>query len=196
MTEFSIITDSGDMRNFDLGPSTSVRLADHDLSDEVGKYLNLIGSSRARDLRRMTISATGTGDREIFVSYISEVPVWKSTYRIILPEKTTKSQCCKGWAIVDNTVGEDWKDVQLSLIAGAPQSFIQDISRPLYTRRPVVPLPQAAMLTPQTQEASMSAPAPASTVAETVDVNGQALMTMDTEPGQGGGVGGGVMLRR
>jgi hypothetical protein len=174
VTEFSVMTDGGDMRNFDLGPGTSVRLAERDLSDEVGKYLNLIGSSRARDLRRMTISATGTGDRDIFVSYVSEVPVWKSTYRIILPEKPNEKPLLQGWAIVDNTVGEDWRDIQLSLIAGAPQSFIQDISRPLYTRRPVVPLPQAAMLTPQTQEASMSAPAPASTAAETVAVSGAA----------------------
>ena len=195
VTEFSVITDSGDMRNFDLGPSTSVRLAERDLGDEVEKYLNLIGSSRARDLRRMTISASGTGDREIFVSYISEVPVWKSTYRIILSEKPNEKPVLQGWAIVDNTVGEDWKDVQLSLIAGAPQSFIQDISRPLYTRRPVVPLPQAAMLTPQTQEASMSAPAPASapvsSLAETADVNGQALMMMNSGPGHAGGIGGG-----
>ena len=43
----------------------------------------------------------------------------------------------------------------MSLIAGAPQSFIQDISQPQYARRPVVPLPQSAMLTPQTQEATM-----------------------------------------
>jgi hypothetical protein len=191
VTEFSVMTDSGDMRNFDLGPSTSVRLAERDLSDEVGKYLNLIGSSRAHDLRRMTISATGTGDRDIFVSYISEVPVWKSTYRIILPEKPNEKPLLQGWAIVDNTVGEDWRDVQLSLIAGAPQSFIQDISRPLYTRRPVVSLPQAAMLTPQTQEASMSAPAAASTAAETVEVNGETAMTvMNAAPGRAGGIGG------
>ncbi len=103
----------------------------------------------------MTISATGSGERDIFVSYISEVPVWKSTYRIILPEKPNEKPLLQGWAIVDNTVGEDWKDVQLSLIAGAPQSFIQDISQPLYGRRPVIPLPQAAMLTPQTHEATM-----------------------------------------
>jgi hypothetical protein len=190
VTEFSVMTDGGEMRNFDLGPSTSVRLAERDLSDEVGKYLNLIGSSRARDLRRMTISATGTGDRDIFVSYISEVPVWKSTYRIILPNKPNEKPLLQGWAIVDNTVGEDWRDVQLSLIAGAPQSFIQDISRPFYTRRPVVPLPQAAMLTPQTQEASMSAPPPAaaSTAAETVEVNGETSMTvMNAAPGRAGG---------
>ena len=161
VTEFSVVSDSGEMRNFELGPSTSVRLAERDLSDEVGRYLNLVGSSRARDLRRMTISATGTGDRDIFVSYISEVPIWKSTYRIILPEKAGEKPLLQGWAIVDNTVGEDWKDVQLSLVAGAPQSFIQDISQPYYARRPVVALPESMMLTPQTHESTMNvAPAP------------------------------------
>ena len=155
-TEFSIITDSGEMQNYELGPTVSVRIADHDLNDEVGRYLKLVGSSRARDLRRMTISTSGSGDREIFVSYVSEVPVWKSTYRIILSQKPGEKPLLQGWAIVDNTIGEDWKDVQLSLIAGAPQSFIQDISQPLYTRRPVVPLPESAMLTPQTHEGTMS----------------------------------------
>ncbi|MBV9183101.1 MAG: hypothetical protein JO356_17500, partial [Acidobacteria bacterium] len=56
VTALSIITDSGEMRNFDLGPTTSVRVAEHDLNEEVGQYLNLVGSSRARDLRRMTIT--------------------------------------------------------------------------------------------------------------------------------------------
>ena len=156
VTAFAVMTDTGEMRNFELGPAVSVRLADRDLNDEVGRYLNLVGSSRARDLRRMTISATGTGDRDIFVSYISEVPVWKSTYRIILPDKPNEKPLLQGWAIVDNTIGEDWKDVQLSLIAGAPQSFIQDISQPLYARRPVVALPQAMMLTPQTHEGTLT----------------------------------------
>ena len=156
-TLFSVLTDTGEMKNFELGPAVSVRLAERDVNDEVGRYLSLLGSSRARDLRRMTISATGSGDRDIFVSYISEVPVWKSTYRIILPEKGNEKPLLQGWAIVDNTIGEDWKDVQLSLIAGAPQSFIQDISQPLYARRPVVPLPESAMLTPQTHEATIEA---------------------------------------
>jgi len=156
VTVFSVMTDSGDMRNFELGPAVSVRLAERDLSDEVGRYLNLIGSSRARDLRRMTISATGSGERDIFVSYISEVPVWKSTYRIILPEKPNEKPLLQGWAIVDNTIGEDWKDVQLSLVAGAPQSFIQDISQPYYARRPVVALPQSLTLTPQTHEGTLN----------------------------------------
>jgi hypothetical protein len=153
-TEFSIVSDAGEMKNFELGSATTVRLAEKDLSDEVGRYLSLVGSSRARDLRRMILTASGSGDRNIFVSYISEVPIWKSTYRIILSDK--EKPLLQGWAIVDNTVGEDWKDVQLSLVAGAPQSFIQNISQPYYVRRPVMELPTAVMLTPQSHEGTVS----------------------------------------
>jgi carboxypeptidase family protein len=155
VTAFSIVTDTGEMKNFELGAGTSVRIAERELTDEVSRYLSLIGSSRARDVRRMSFTATGTGDRDIFVSYISEVPIWKSTYRILFSEKPGEKPLLQGWAIVDNTIGEDWKDVQLSLVAGAPQSFIQDISQPFYARRPVIPLPESVMLTPQSHEATI-----------------------------------------
>jgi hypothetical protein len=186
VTDFSIVTDTGEMKNFELSPAVSVRLADHELNDEVGRYLNLVGSSRARDLRRMTVSATGNGDREIFVSYISEVPVWKSTYRIMLPEKPNEKPLLQGWAIVDNTIGEDWKDVQLSLIAGAPQSFIQNISQPLYARRPEIALPESAMLTPQTHEGTMKDEESKSVTGIIGGVPG------GVGAGHGGGMGGGV----
>ena len=74
------------------------------------------------------------------VSYISEVPVWKSTYRIVFPQTANGNATMQGWAVVDNTVGADWDNVQLSLVAGAPQSFIQPLSQPLYTRRPEIPI--------------------------------------------------------
>jgi hypothetical protein len=156
VTSFSIVTDAGEMKNFELGASVSVRIAERELTDEVGRYLSLIGSSRARDVRRMSLTATGSGDRDIFVSYISEVPIWKSTYRILFSDKPGAKPLLQGWAIVDNTIGEDWKDVQLSLVAGAPQSFIQDISQPFSVRRPVIALPQSVMLTPQSHEATVN----------------------------------------
>ncbi|HXB21668.1 MAG TPA: carboxypeptidase regulatory-like domain-containing protein, partial [Candidatus Solibacter sp.] len=153
----SVVTDAGEVRTFPITPALSVRVADRDINEEISRYLNLVSSSRDQDLRRMSISASGSGDRRLFVSYISEVPVWKSTYRILLPTKADAKPILQGWAIVDNTVGEDWKDVQLSLAAGAPQSFVQELSKPYYTRRPVVELPEAAMLTPQTHEGTMTA---------------------------------------
>lgn len=154
--ELSLITDSGEMRIVELGPGVTVRVVERDLSNEVGRYLDLVSSTRERDLRRMTISTAGASERQLFVSYISEVPIWKTTYRVVLPSKPGAKPLLQGWAIVDNTVGEDWKDVELSLVAGAPQSFIQQLSQPYYSRRSVVPLPEAAMLTPQTHQATLS----------------------------------------
>ena len=134
--QISIVSDSGEVRVFDLTPTTSVRVAEKDVNDEVGKYLGLVASTRDQDVRRMTISTAGEGERNLLVSYISEVPVWKSTYRIVIPNEG--KPLLQGWAIVDNTVGEDWKNVELSLVAGAPQSFVQNLSQPYYARRPVV----------------------------------------------------------
>src|SRR5579863_6234274 len=151
--QISIVSDAGEVRVFDLTPATSVRVAEKEVNEEVGKYLGLVASARDQDVRRMTISTAGERERDLLVSYISEVPVWKSTYRIVIPNEG--KPLLQGWAIVDNTVGEDWKNVELALVAGAPQSFVQELSQPYYTRRPVVPLPENAMLSPQTHEATM-----------------------------------------
>ncbi len=153
----SLVTDLGEVREVELSPATSVRLMDANLNQEVGKYLTLLASERDQDLRRMAISTTGKGERQLYVSYISEVPVWKTTYRIVLSPKAETKPLLQGWAIVDNTVGEDWNDVQLSLVAGAPQSFIMQLSQPYYATRPWVALPESAQLTPQTHEGTMRA---------------------------------------
>jgi hypothetical protein len=153
--EISLVTDSGEVRSVDLNSATSVRIAEKDLQVEVGRYLGLIASSRDQDVRRMTISTAGTGERNLYVSYVSEVPIWKTTYRIVLPSKAEKKPLLQGWAIVDNTVGEDWDGVDLSLVAGAPHSFIQQLSEPFYGRRPVVALPESVQLTPQTHAATL-----------------------------------------
>ncbi len=151
----TLVSDTGEVRSVEITPAVSVRLADRDVTNEVENYLSLLSSERQADLRKMTIQTDGTGERELYVSYISEVPIWKTTYRIVLPSKPGDEPLLQGWAIVDNTVGEDWDNVQLSLVAGAPQSFIQQLSQPYYARRPVVPLPQNAQLTPQTHESAM-----------------------------------------
>src|ERR1700722_10884854 len=151
----TIVSDSGEVRSVELIPAVSVQLAEPDLTHEVGQYLHLLASVRQQDLRRMTLATEGSGDRQLYVSYISEVPIWKTTYRIVLPRKPGEEPLLQGWAIVDNTVGEDWNNVELSLVAGAPQSFIQQLSQPLYGRRPVVPLSLGAQLPPQTHEAAM-----------------------------------------
>jgi hypothetical protein len=200
--QISLVSDTGEVRQFDLTPATSVRIVEKGLNEEVGRYLHLVASTRDQDVRRLTISTAGTGERELLVSYISEVPIWKCTYRIVIPKDG--KPLLQGWAIVDNTVGEDWDNVELSLIAGAPQSFIQELSQPYYARRPVVPMPENAMMTPQTHEATLEEKQDTvsgqvqveSTAPAAAPMNGRAMggpvTTMSGTNVFHGGVGGGV----
>jgi len=150
----SLITPAGEVRTFELTPAVRVRLLDADLREEVSQYLDLVGSTREQDSRRMIIQTVGNGERDLRVSYVSEVPVWKSTYRLVIPE--SGPALLQGWAIVDNTIGEDWNNVTLSLVAGAPQTFVQEISQPFYTQRPVVPMARNLLLTPQTHQGTLA----------------------------------------
>lgn len=151
----SLLTDSGEIRTTEVSPSFTVRLLEGGLPGKVNRMLDLVSLGREPDVRRMVVSTQGSGERGLFLSYISEVPVWKATYRVVLNPKQGKSPLLQGWAIVDNTVGQDWENVQLSLVAGAPQSFIQELSQPYYSRRPLVPLPEQAMTSPQTFQSTL-----------------------------------------
>lgn len=149
----TLITDTGEVRTSELTPQFSVKLLDRSLTGQVDRYLDILASDRDAGLRQMVIATSGSGDRPLFVSYISEVPVWKSTYRLVLSSK--RQPLLQGWAIVDNTVGEDWDKVELALVAGAPQSFLQNLSKPYFARRPVVALPEAMAVSPQTYQATL-----------------------------------------
>jgi hypothetical protein len=152
--ELTLVTDGGDIRSMELGPGVGVKLAERESADQVGAYLGLLASNRSQNRRRLTIATVGTTEREVMVSYISEVPVWKTTYRLVLP--TGGKPVLQGWAVVDNTIGEDWNNVELSLVAGAPQSFIQPLSQPLYAQRPTIGMSRASGPSPQLHQETMS----------------------------------------
>ena len=149
-----VATDAGALRTAELTDAISVRMLDPALQKQFKSYLEIIASAQDQQARHLTLDALGQGQRQLSVSYISEVPVWKSTYRLVFPRVANGSATMQGWAVVDNTVGADWDNVQLSLVAGAPQSFIQPLSQPLYTRRPEIPIATVEQSTPQTHEAA------------------------------------------
>ena len=158
----TIVAASGAVRVIELTPALSVRPLDPNLQGQLDRYLELLSSTHTTGLRHLSLDALGAGQRQLRVSYISEIPVWKSTYRIVFPKDSapdsqpaaSASAIFQGWAVVDNTIGSDWDNVQLSLVAGAPQSFIQPLSQPLYLRRPEVAISTTAQTTPQTHEAA------------------------------------------
>ncbi len=149
----TLVATSGAVRVIELTPALGVRPLDANLQGQLDRYLELLSTTHANGMRHLTLDALGQGQRQLLVSYISAVPVWKCTYRMVFSRIANGSAIVQGWAVVDNTVGADWNNVRLSLVAGAPQSFIQPLSQPLYTRRVEIPIATGVETTPQTHEA-------------------------------------------
>jgi hypothetical protein len=93
------------------------------------------------------------------LSYVVSAPVWKATYRILLGEPgasaTGVQPTIQGWAVVDNTQEEDWEQVELTLVAGLPVSFVHDLYTPRYVRRPVVEVQETTGVLPPKVEAGI-----------------------------------------
>ncbi len=145
-----IASETGEISSFDLADVRSVKLLDEDTRNDVKEFANASALTRRRDAKTITVTSQGTGQRELLVSYIIAAPIWKTTYRVVLDE--AGKPFFQGWAIVDNVSEEDWEGVQLSLVSGSPISFIQNIQKPFYRYRPVVPIPNDLQVTPQIYE--------------------------------------------
>ncbi len=145
-----IASEAGEISSFDLNDVKSVKLLDEGTRKDLNEFANATASTRRRDAKTITITSNGTGQREMIVSYTIAAPIWKTTYRVVLDE--AGKPFFQGWAIVDNVSEEDWENVQLSLVSGSPISFIQQLQKPFYRYRPVVPTPSDLQLTPQVYE--------------------------------------------
>jgi hypothetical protein len=138
--QIALMMEAGDLRNFDLGAAAGIRFTDARLQTQFQDYLAVLTEARSREKRTVYIDSTGAQRREVSASYMAPTPVWKSSYRLIFGRDAQAT--LEGWAIVDNTTGEDWNNVDLSLVSGRPISFISRLYEPRYVARPAADLPE------------------------------------------------------
>lgn len=155
----NLLTGDG-LRQLAFAEMRSIRFTDPSLQAELDAALAVIAGNRHQDRKRVAIRFSGTGERRVRVAYVRAVPVWKTSYRIVLGEDGDAQ--IQGWAIVENTGEVDWTDVSLSLVSGRPVSFVMDLYSPIYTSRPRIQPDVGVAVTPQQYERDVpSAPVPA-----------------------------------
>ncbi len=62
---------------------------------------------------------------DVLLTYVTEAPVWKPSYRIAVGQQG--KVMIEGWAIVDNTSGEDWNNVMVGVGSSSAMSFRYDL---------------------------------------------------------------------
>jgi hypothetical protein len=173
--QLTLMLDSGELRTLDLSAATGIHFTDPQLQQQFHDYLAALAAARSKEKRSVYIDSTDAKEREIVASYMIPAAVWKSSYRLIFG--ASGQPVLEGWAIVDNTTGEDWTKVQLSLVSGRPISFVSHLYAPKYVDRPAAELADDRAARPVVHEGGYDAIA---------GVGG------GIGSGSGGGVGGGV----
>lgn len=73
------------------------------------------------------------GDYDLRISYVTESPAWKPTYRLKLKPRGKAE--LESWAVVDNVSGEDWQRVAVGVGSTSALSFRYDLQSVRYVER-------------------------------------------------------------
>jgi hypothetical protein len=186
--QLMLLMDSGELRNVDLAAATAIRFADQKLQAQFKDYLAALTGARSKDKRSVYIDSTDSKSRDVRAAYIMPMPAWKSSYRLLFEENAAQPTL-EGWAIVDNTTGEDWTNVRMSLVSGKPISFISQLYAPKFITRPGAELPEDQAVAPTVYSGAVRQEQDGRAKAAA----GNALRVGGNAGGSGGGFGGGVL---
>jgi hypothetical protein len=142
----NLLTEEG-LRSIPLAQVQRIQLLNPQLNGELQQALSVLATAHDANKRTVSILFEGEGNRTVRVAYITEAPIWKTSYRLMLDD--AHQPFLQGWAIVENSTETDWSHIRLSLISGRPISFVMDLYQPLYVTRPIVVLELYASLQPR-----------------------------------------------
>ncbi len=113
-----------------LSKVSAISLHDGDLAMQLHRSLDASAGEGMFEQVDIEIRLVDARSHRLEVSYVVGAPMWKPTYRVVLPKDGEGEALLQGWAVVDNVSGEDWNEVRLSLTSGAPISFRYDLHTP------------------------------------------------------------------
>ncbi len=145
------------LRSVPLSQVQRLRFLNASIDGELRRALEVLAASHDSLKKVVSLNFKGEGQRRVKVGYVTENPMWKASYRLVLNGKDgKKAPHLQGWALVENTSDEDWRDVRMALVSGRPISFQMDLYQPLFIPRPTVEPERFASLRPPVYNAAMN----------------------------------------
>lgn len=140
-----------------LAEVRNVRFARAELQAELDAALAALARDRGRDTSELRLRFEGVGERRVRVAYVREMPVWKTSYRLVVHGDGTAD--LQGWAILDNPTDLDLEQVEVTFLAGRPISFVTELYDPVYVDRPRVAVATAEQIVPEADAGAFAAEA-------------------------------------
>jgi hypothetical protein len=155
--QLNLLTQDG-LQGIAMDSVQRVRFLKPELEKEFRQALEVLATGHDKQKKTVSLNFLGNSKRTVRVGYVTECPIWKTSYRLSLDKEAKDNKAfLQGWAIVENTTDEDWNNVSMGLVSGRPISFQMDLYEPLYVARPVVEPELFASLRPQTYSGDLNA---------------------------------------
>ena len=135
----SVMTAEG-LQTFIFEEADSVVFTDPKLRAQIDTALAAVSEHRTRDRRTLQIVSRGKGKRNVRIGYVVAAPLWKASYRLTLADVAAEKARLQGWAVIENMSGQDWQNVELTIVSGNPVTFRQALYSAYYVHRPEVPV--------------------------------------------------------
>lgn len=149
----SVMTQEGQIQTLRMGADTLLEIMDDALRSRLQAALQASGQRQADTLRTLELGLSGKGARDVTLNYVVAAPVWKSAYRLSTG-KDGKARL-QAWAVLENASGQDWKDVKVTLVSGAPVTLSQRLFQRYWHARPELPVAVGATAAPQADTSAM-----------------------------------------
>ena len=179
------------LQRVDLAGVRELHFERAELREQLDAALRAIASYRDADEVPVLLRFSGAGTRAVRVGYLRAMPVWKTSYRLLLGDDGADLQ---GWAIFDNPTNLDFEAVEVAFVAGQPASFVSELFEPIYVERErvgsvatagFVPPTDAGAMRPEVARSLMAMPSP---MAEAMDDAVMAAPAMAAQAPRGAGV--------
>ncbi len=131
----------------------SLKFTEKSVQDQIDRALEAVYTNRVKDQRALTVSLKGQGARPVALTYVQEAPLWKSAYRLVMDQDG--KAFLQGWAILENTTGMDWNDVNVTVLSGAPVTYRQPLYESYYVGRPVLPVKVMGLVIPRADQGTL-----------------------------------------
>jgi hypothetical protein len=131
-----------------LEETQKIAFIDPVMQSKLDRALAVSLDSRAKDERSIDIKLAGKGSRPVSLSYVVTAPIWKTSYRLMLPKAGDKAPL-QGWAVLENMTGSDWDKIDLAIVSGNPVTFHQALYESYYVNRPDIPVQVYGRVTPR-----------------------------------------------
>jgi hypothetical protein len=143
----SLLNADGQIVQIPLDDATTLVLQDAGDRAALGAALDALRAQGRASRVAVTLESADTTPREVALGWLQPAPVWKTAWRAV---DGPDGLSLTGWAVVENTTGQDWDNVALTLATGAVQALdarlYERVTAPRAKASQPTPVPEAMML--------------------------------------------------